>query len=179
MTENYLEQIMTNTEIAEIQRIFTTRLDTLNHIMDAAEKHFDSPEAFMNERIAEDMLPFGTQVAFACNQARGFSQWCAGQPIDNLASEVESFEMARSHISQTRILIASINNDDSKLDEIKRLGLGPGMYCELPARQYVNDFLMPNLYFHITTAYAIVRKLGAPVGKADFMTYLAPHVRQE
>jgi hypothetical protein len=38
---------------------------------------------------------------------------------------------------------------------------------------------VPNLYFHITTAYAILRKLGAPLGKADFMIYLAPYIKEE
>jgi len=170
---------MANKEIADIQRIFITRLDTLGHILDLGEKHFGNLETVMNERLAPDMYTFGTQVAFACNQPRGFSQWCAGQPVDNLPREVDSAELARSHIRQTKELATGITADDAKLDEIKRIGLGPGLYCELPARQYVNDYLMPNLYFHITTAYAILRKLGAPLGKADYMTYLAPYVKRE
>lgn len=170
---------MANKGISDIQRIFITRLDTLGHILDLAEKHFNDLGPVMNERLAPDMYPFGTQVAFACNQARGFSQWCAGQPVENLPHEVGSIEMARSHIRQTKELVASITANDAKLDEIKRVGLGPGLYCELPARRYVNDYLMPNLYFHITTAYAILRKLGAPLGKADYMTYLAPYVKRE
>jgi hypothetical protein len=43
----------------------------------------------------------------------------------------------------------------------------------------VSDYLLPNFYFHITTTYAILRMLGVPVGKADFMRFLLPHVRQE
>lgn len=170
---------MTNKEISEIKHIFTTRLDTLDHILSVGEQHFSDMNAVLNERLAPDMLPFGAQIVLACNQPRGFSQWCAGQPVDNLDVEVDSFEMARSHIAQTRSLVADIAIGDSKLDEIKRIGLGPGRFCELPARQYVNDYLMPNLYFHITTAYAILRKLGAPLGKADFMTYLKPYVKEE
>ena len=69
--------------------------------------------------------------------------------------------------------------DDARLDEIKRIGMGKGRYCELPGDQYVSEYLLPNLYFHITTAYAILRMLGAPVGKADFMRYLAPHIRND
>jgi len=170
---------MENKEIEEIQRIFITRLDTLNHILDLAEEHFDDMDPVMQERVAADMFPFGTQVAFACNQPRGFSQWCAGEPVENLPREVESIETARSHIRQTKDLVETIEANDTKLDEIKRIGLGPGRYCELPARQYINDFLMPNFYFHITIAYAILRKLGVPLGKTDYMTYLLPYVRKE
>jgi hypothetical protein len=170
---------MPNTEINELKRIFSTRLDMLDHLLDVAEAHFGGLDSVLNERLAEDMLPLGSQVAFVCNQPRGFAQWCADQPIENLAREVESVEMARSHIRHTKKQIEEISVGDAKLDEIKRVGLGPGKYCELPARQYVNDFLMPNFYFHITTAYAILRKLGAPIGKNNYMTYLAPYVKQE
>ncbi len=170
---------MANKEIIEIQRIFTTRLDTLNHILDLAEEHLSDDKPIIAERLAADMYPFGTQVVFVCNQARGFAQWCAGQAIDNLPHEVDSMKMARSHIRQTKDLVAAITASDAKLNEIKRVGLGSGRYCELPARQYVNDFLMPNLYFHITIAYAILRKLGVPVGKTDYMIYMAPYVKQE
>ena len=133
----------------------------------------------MQERLAPDMLPLGAQIAFACNQPRGFSQWLAGNPIDNLAPEAGSAERARSHIQQTKQLVSGINADDRKLDEVKRIGLGPGRYCELPARQYVSDYLLPNLYFHITAAYAILRTIGVPLGKADYMSFLAPHVKLE
>lgn len=170
---------MSTQEIAEIQRIFLSRLATLGHILDVGEKHLPDLGATLQERLAEDMLPLGTQIAFACNQPRGFAQWCAGSPIENLGREVDTVELARSHIEQTRKLVSGISANDGKLDEIKRIGLGPGRYCELPARQYVSDYLLPNLYFHITTAYAILRKLGVPLGKADYMAFLAPYVKVE
>lgn len=169
---------MANREIAELQRIFLSRLDALDHVLDVGGQHLDL-EAALQERLAPDMFPLGTQVAFACNQPRGFSQWCAGKPVENLGREVESVEQARSHIEETRKLVAAIDAGDGKLDEVKRVGLGPGAYCELPGRLYVSDYLMPNLYFHVATAYAILRKLGVPLGKADFMRFLAPHVKTE
>jgi hypothetical protein len=170
---------MASTEIAELKRIFLTRLDVLDHILDVGEKHLPDFEAALQERLAPDMFPLASQVAFACNQPRGFSQWCAGQPIENLSLEVGSVAMARSHIRETKALVSAIAADDARLDDVKRIGLGPGRHCELPARQYVSEYLMPNLYFHITIAYAILRARGVPVGKLDFMTFLAPHVQVE
>lgn len=170
---------MASQEIAEYQRIFLSRLDALSRILDLGEKHLPDLDAALQERLAPDMFPLGTQIAFACNQPRGFSQWCAGNPVENLSRDVDSVELARSHIRQTKELVSALDASDAKLDEIKRIGLGPGMYCELPARKYVSDFLLPNFYFHITTAYAILRKLGVPLGKADYMSFLAPHVRVE
>ncbi|WP_226664720.1 DUF1993 domain-containing protein [Microbulbifer aggregans] len=170
---------MANQEISEILRIFNSRLDVLEGILSIGEEHVSDTPALMQERLAEDMHPFGAQVALVCNQPRGFAQWCANQPIENLSTEVTSLEQARTIIADTRNQLAGINVDDSKLDEIKHLGLGPGRFADLPARQYVNDFVMPNLYFHISMAYAILRKLGAPVGKANYMTFLLPHVQEE
>ena len=170
---------MPNREIAELRRVFLTRLDTLDHILDVGQAHLPDIEAALRERLAPDMCPLGAQVAFACNQPRGFSQWCAGQPIDNLSRAVDSLAQARAHVRDTTALVEAIAVDDRKLDETKRIGLGPGRYCELPARQYVSDYLLPNLYFHITTAYAILRTLGVPLGKTDFLSFLAPHVRRE
>lgn len=170
---------MATQELGELQRIFLSRLDVLGHVLDVGEQHFPDMDAVLQERLAPDMFPLGTQIAFACNQPRGFSQWCAGKPVENLGTDVASMELARSHIRQTKELVAGIAADDGKLDEVKRVGLGPGMYCELPGRQYVNDYVIPNLYFHITIAYAILRKLGTPLGKTDYMAYLAPHVRHQ
>lgn len=168
---------MATQEIAELKRLFISRLDTLDHILDVGEKHLPDLGAALQERLAPDMFPLGTQIALACNQPRGFSQWCGGNPIENLGREVDSVEQARSLVSQTRQLVAGINASDDKLDELKRIGLGPGRYCELPARQYVSEYLLPNLYFHITTAYAILRRLGVPLGKSDYMSFMAPYVK--
>ncbi|MBS0398875.1 MAG: DUF1993 domain-containing protein [Proteobacteria bacterium] len=168
---------MADHEIAEIKRVFVSRLDTLAHILDVGEKHLPDMGAALKERLAPDMFPLGAQIAIACNQPRGFSQWCAGKAVENLSPEVDSLRLARTHIQQTMDLVKAVQADDRKLDETKRIGLGQGRYCDLPARQYVADYLLPNLYFHITTTYAILRKLGAPLGKADFMTFLAPHVK--
>ncbi len=169
-----------NEKIGEARRVFLSRLQVLEHILDLGEQHFGGAEAFLDKRLADDMLPFSAQVAFACNQPRGFSQWCAGEAIDNLKPDaIRSIADARAAIAQTRDLVAAIAVDDAKLDETKRIGLGPGRYCELPGHRYLADYLLPNLYFHVATAYAILRTLGAPLGKADFMVYLGPLVRQE
>lgn len=174
-----MSDAMNNAAITDIKELFTLRLTTLEHILSVAEQHFSDMDALFGARLADDMLPLGAQIAFACNQPRGFSQWCAGEPIDNLGTEINTLAQARETIADTKARVAAIAVDDSKLADVKRIGLGPGRYCELPGQQYVRDYLLPNLYFHITTAYAILRMQGAPLGKADFMRDLAPYVRQE
>lgn len=170
---------MNNREIQEIRRLFFTRLDTLSHILSVGSRHLPDMGRALQERLAPDMFPLGTQIAFACNQPRGFARWCAGQPDENLNPQVDTLALARSHIEDCQALVHAIDADDGRLDEPKRTSLGQGLYCEVPARLYVSDYLLPNFYFHITTTYAILRKLGVPLGKADYMGFLVPHVRQE
>ena len=171
---------MQNRNIGEIKRLFDSRLDVLEHIVSIGEKHFGNADAFLDKRLAEDMLPFTAQIAFACNAPRGFSQWCAGEAIENLKPDsLKTIAEVRAAIAQTRALVAGIAADDAKLEETKRVGLGPGRYCELPGHRYVADYVVPNLYFHVTTAYAILRMLGAPVGKADYLGFLGPLVKHE
>ena len=57
-------------------------------------------------------LAVGAQVAFACNQPRGFSQWCAGQSIENIDPAVPSLDAARAHIADTRERVLAIACDD-------------------------------------------------------------------
>ncbi|MCP2729276.1 DUF1993 domain-containing protein [Limnofasciculus baicalensis] len=171
---------MGSQKIVALQNIFSSRLDTLSHLLKIAESHFaDDVESLLQRRIAPDMLPFGTQIAFTCNQPRNFALWCLGQSTNNLNPDVASLVEARGHISSTKELLASINVADSKLSELNRIDLGQGLYAELSGLSYINDFLMPNFYFHITTAYNILRMAGAPIGKRDFMIHLIPFVKHQ
>ncbi|MGM3308431.1 DUF1993 domain-containing protein [Anabaena sp. WFMT] len=171
---------MENQKIIELQNIFSSRLDTLSHLLDLAESHFaDDVESLLQRRIAPDMFPFSTQIAFVCNQPRNFALWCLGQPTNNLNPNVASLVEARGHISATKELLASINVADSKLSELNRLDLGQGLYAELSGLSYVDDFLIPNFYFHITTAYNILRMAGVPIGKRDFMMHLVPFLKHQ
>lgn len=168
---------MQEQKIALITEMFSNRLDTLGHLLGIAEAEFKEGEIFQ-KRIAPDMFPFGTQIAFTCNQPRAFSLWCHGSTVENLGPDVTTFVKARDHIAHTKELLKSIDVPDSKLDEIKRIELGHHLYAELPGHAYVQDFLIPNFYFHLTTAYDVLRMAGAKIGKRDFMLHLAPQVKQ-
>ncbi|MEL6381954.1 MAG: DUF1993 domain-containing protein [Cyanobacteria bacterium J06626_18] len=168
---------MPSQNIDSIKAIFQVRLTTLEHLLKSAQTHFDGSESFLQERIAADMLPFGTQIAFTCNQPRNFALWCDSKPMDNLDPEVTSLAQASEHIANTQGLLASIDVEDAKLDEVARIDLGHA-YIELPGSAYVNEFLMPNFYFHLVTAYDILRMAGVPIGKRDYMLHLVPLIKR-
>lgn len=124
------------------------------------------------------MLPFGTQIAFTCNQPRNFALWCDSKPANNLDPDVSSVRQAYEHIANTKELLLKINVEDDKLSEVTRIDLGQSLYAELSGIAYVNDFLIPNFYFHMVTAYDILRMAGVPIGKRDYMMHLVPFVKQ-
>jgi len=169
---------MQSPTLDSILTIFQSRLDTFEHLLKSAKTHFSGSESFLRERIAADMLPFGTQVAFTCNQPRNFALWCNGEPMDNLDPEVSSLAQAYHHIANTKELLLDVNAEDTRLNETARIDLGQNLYIELSGNAYVNEFLMPNFYFHLVTAYDILRMAGVPIGKRDYMMHLVPFLKQ-
>ena len=169
---------MPSQNIDSIKTIFQSRLTTLENLLTSAQTHFSGSESFLQERIVADMLPLGTQIAFTCNQPRNFALWCDGKPMDNLDPEVPSLEQAYNHIANTKQLLSAINVEDEKLSEVTRIDFGQKLYIEMSGSAYVNDFLMPNFYFHMVTAYDILRMAGVPIGKQDYMMHLIPFLKQ-
>lgn len=128
--------------------------------------------------IQDGPVELGTQIAFTCNQPRNFALWCANQPTDNLDSCVESLDKALEHINNTKQLLLAAQCDNSKISEVTRIELGQGSYIDLPGTLYINDFLIPNFYFHMVTAYDILCYKGLDISKPDYMLHLASLVKQ-
>lgn len=169
---------MQSQNIGLIQTLFRSRLTTLEHLLKSAQTHFSDSESFLQKRITADMLPLGTQIAFTCNQPRNFALWCDSKPANNLDPEVTSLAQAYQHIANTKQLLLSIDVADEKLSEVTRIDLGQSLYAELSGSAYVNDFLISNFYFHMVTAYDILRMAGVPIGKRDYMMHFMPFVRK-
>lgn len=159
--------------------VFTTRLATLEHLLDTAGRHFaGNGDEFLAARLAPDMHPLGTQVAFTCNQPRNLALWASGAAASDLDPDVTSLVEARAYIHMTQAALAAMSPDDALLDTSLRLDLGGGLHAELTGAEYVQDFLLPNFYFHLVTAYGILRMSGLPIGKRDYMLHLLPRVRR-
>ncbi|WP_444924450.1 DUF1993 family protein [Microbulbifer sp. DLAB2-AF] len=158
--------------------LFSSRLTTLGHIFEISEQHFhEESESILDFRLIEDMLPFGTQIAYACNQPYNFSLWCKNQESDNLSPKIESLTVAKNLIERTKSQLQDSELRDSKLSELKRINLGGNQYLELEGKDYIQEFLIPNFYFHMVSAYNIMRMKGVPLGKVNYMAHVAPLVK--
>lgn len=170
---------MSSQNINLIQNLFQSRLTTLDHLLKSAQTHFGDNESFLQKRIATDMFPFGTQIAFTCNQPRNFALWCESKPANNLDPDVTSLSQAYEYIENTKELLWGISVEDEKLAEVTRIDLGESLYVDLTGNTYVNEFLIPNFYFHMVTAYNILRMAGVAIGKRNYMLHLVPFVKRD
>ncbi|EKE77815.1 DUF1993 family protein [Gallaecimonas xiamenensis] len=169
---------MSAVKMQSYRDLFLSRLDVLSAVLDMAAGHFkEEQDNILGYRLIEDMLPFGTQIAYTCNQPRNFALWCQGKGMDNLSPEVGTVAQARDIINETKGLLVKAELDDSKLQEIKRVDLADGQYLALSGPEYVEDFLLPNLYFHLVAAYSIMRMKGVPLSKVNYMQYLVPKLQ--
>ncbi len=170
---------MSKSVIAATARTFDSRLATLEHLLRTGAVHLHEDEiAYLARRLAPDMLPLGTQIAFACNQPLNFALWLDDAPGDDLNPIVETMVTALGHVQDTRALLAGHLHAPADMPAHKHLVLGDGLCADLTGEEYVADFLLPNFYFHVVTAYAILRSVGVPLGKRDYMLHLLPRVSQ-
>jgi hypothetical protein len=110
--------------------------------------------------------PFPYQVVFACNQPNDLVAWAEGQ--DRAAVEPDSMDYGAltGHIIETRArILATLPHLHESLGKSeKRIDL-PGDQClRLSGNEFVEGFLMPNFYFHMVTAYGLMRMIGVDVG---------------
>ena len=174
---------MTETVLARTAEIFTTRLRTLGRLLDAAEAQWREkaldPEALLASRLAADMLPLPHQIVFACNQPNALAAWCT----DGTAATTDPTQLVlaqlKEHIEATigRLSEATAQLGDDVLEA--RNASSSGMEPISSSWAHLHRRLAePNFYFHLVTAYDVLRHAGVQIGKADFMGHLAGHVRR-
>lgn len=163
--------------------IFSTRLTTLGRLLDLADEQCREkgrdPETLLTVRLIDDMLPLTHQIVFACNQPNAFAAWCRDAVPPKTDPATLDFAAAKDLVASTirHVEKAAAEVDPAVLDRDKHIELMHGMSIDLPGELYVEDWLMPNFYFHLVTAYDILRHEGIRIGKADYMAHLASRVQ--
>jgi uncharacterized protein len=149
-------------------------------------------EALLSARLAPDMFPLSTQVRFACVQAQEAIFRLKGEAfpksIDELLEEgrnagekTGSIADAQARINETIALLDDLAPDalDANADKPLAHELSNGMILDLSAEQYARDWALAQFYFHIMTAYSILRSEKIELGKADYVAHMFPYVRPE
>ena len=136
-------------------------------------------DALLGRRLAEDMLPLARQIRFVCNLPGEAMAAVAGAGFSPSDIDDETLAAARERVAATRALIAGWRSTPFGADDTGvEFSLANGMTFDLDTVGYVRDWALPQFYFHLTTAYAILRAAGVPLGKADYVGHMFRYLRQ-
>jgi hypothetical protein len=135
----------------------------------AAAKKIDE-SVLLNARLYPDMLPMGRQIQIAADFAKGCCARLAGIEIPKYDDNEKTFADFQARIDKTLAFVASIKPEQIDGSEGRDINITiAGNPVSFKGQPYLVHFAMPNFYFHLTTAYAILRHNGVEVGKGDFL----------
>jgi hypothetical protein len=135
----------------------------------AAERRID-PQVLLNYRVAPDMFPLARQVQIAADHAKGCCARLAGVAVPKWADDETTFADLKARIARTVTFVEGFEPAaiDGSEERAITLTIG-GQPMSFTGQSYLVHFVLPNLYFHVTTAYAILRHAGLAIGKRDYM----------
>ena len=154
--------------------VYERALNAFLAILDKAEEHararkFD-PNAYLAMRLAPDMFPFVRQVQSFCDHAKNSSFRLAAKDAPAKEDKETTLSELRARIQATLDMLKSIDAKAMEGGETREIVIPAGASkLKLPGVDYLLHFAMPNFYFHLTTAYDILRASGVEIGKRDFM----------
>ena len=155
--------------------VLTQMLTALQAILAKAEAHVAEkkiePSAFLQARLFPDMFPLLKQVQIAADFAKGVSARLAGVEVPVYDDKEQTFAELQALIAKTLAFIGSLTPAQFEGSETREIVLRPGTPKEkkLVGQTYLSNYGLPQFFFHVTTAYAILRNNGLEVGKRDFM----------
>jgi hypothetical protein len=126
--------------------------------------------AYAQARLTADMHPFTGQIQMASDGAKGAAARLAGVEAPAMQDVETTFPELKARIAKTVAFLDTNSKAqvDARAGEILTLPL-PNGALNFTAPNFVTQFALPNFYFHITTAYALLRAAGVPLGKMDFL----------
>jgi hypothetical protein len=155
--------------------IYDASIPPLLHMLGSLSQILAKGEAHgginVNEvRLAPDMLPLKAQVYIATDTAKGCGARLAGVDIPKYEDIEITFAELKSRVAKTIAFLSGLDRAQFVGAENKQITLKfPSSTMEFNGADYVSKFALPNAYFHITTAYGILRNQGVALGKSDFL----------
>jgi hypothetical protein len=155
--------------------IFTTMLRNLSHMLDKAQAFVEArkcdPTAITQYRLAPDMLPFTRQILIACDAAKNAASRLSGVEAPKFEDKEATLQELKDRIAKTLDYLASVPADrlDGTEDKAITFPVGRETTKTMTGEAYLKHWALPNMFFHVTTAYAILRHNGVDLGKRDYL----------
>jgi uncharacterized protein len=153
---------------------FTRQLNNLLAILDKAAAHADAkkidPKVLINSRLFPDMFPLVRQIQIATDTARGGAARLAGVEVPAQEDTETTFPQLVARIRKTVSYLETLKAEQFEGSEDRTVTWQTRSSTKtMQGLPYLQNHLLPNLYFHITTAYDILRHSGVELGKQDFL----------
>jgi uncharacterized protein len=155
--------------------VFQHMLRNLVHVLDkgeayANERKFD-PSVLTTYRLAPDMLPFTRQILIACDAAKLGVARISGLEAPKFDDAEATFADLKGRVQKTLDFLATVQPGslDGTEDKDITFPVGREKTRTMKAQAYLTTWALPNFFFHVTTAYAILRHNGVELGKADYL----------
>jgi uncharacterized protein len=155
--------------------VCATMLGNLSHILDKGQAHaqargFDAA-VLLQYRMAPDMLPFTRQIQIACDAAKNGVARLSGAEAPRFEDNEASFADLKARIQKTLDYLGTVpaGNLDGMEEKEITFPIGKDQTRTMPGEAYLKHVMLPNMFFHITMAYAILRHNGVELGKTDFL----------
>ena len=155
--------------------VFKNMLGNLNHFLDKAQAHAEAkkfdPLVLTDYRLAPDMLPFRKQVQIACDASKNGLARLAGMDAPKFEDNESTLAELKERIRKTLDFLDSVPRAkvDGCEDRDITFPAGRDTTRTLKGEAYLLNWALPNLFFHVTTAYAILRHNGVGLGKTDYL----------
>jgi len=154
---------------------FVPTLRALAKILDKAAEHaaakkFD-PAVLVSARLAPDMYPLARQVQIACDFAKNSSARLAGEEAPRFEDKEQTIDELKARVARTLDYVQGLRSDafTGAEDRDIKLSFPNGASFEFKGLGFLKDWALPNFYFHVVTAYDILRHNGVEVGKRDYL----------
>jgi hypothetical protein len=154
--------------------VFVQLLTAASNVLDKAAAHAEAkkidPSVLLATRIFPDMFPLSRQIQIATDQAKGGAARLAGLEVPKYEDNEKTIDELKARIAKTIAFVQSIDaaKIDGTEDKDLKIPLGPTERA-FKGQAYLINFVLPNFYFHLTTAYNILRHCGVEIGKRDFL----------
>lgn len=154
--------------------VFVRGLKVLARLVDKAQAHADAnkiaPEVLINARLAPDMLPFSGQIQRASDTSKNALGRLTGAGAPSFPDMETTFEELQARVDKTIAYLSSISETDLDGSEARTVTLNVGkLQVTFSGDDYLLEFALPNFFFHVTTAYDILRHNGVEIGKSDYL----------
>jgi hypothetical protein len=134
----------------------------------AAAKEYD-PNTLLQARLAPDMFPLVRQIQSACDQAKYAAGRPTGKDIPSHPDTEQTFDELRARVAAVRSYLEGFTARDFEGADERSITLPRWEGRSMSGTVYFTEFALPNFFFHLTMAYAILRHNGVDLGKRDYL----------